>query len=159
MKRNIHDEAQRLIALGGGGLSNAEQDWLRTHVEQCDACRQYAQVVTEVVRTLRSVPIAADTRLVRATQMRLRFHAGRLQQMRQRLWFTAMACLGAGLSASLTGPFLWRMVAWLGQWAGVPTFLWKAGFLFFFVLPGLVVIVLLLDLGSRLMQGGGHSPR
>ena len=148
MTRNAHEEARGLIAMGGG-LSPAQHTWLRFHLQECEACRNYVETAEEMVRALRSLPLAADSRLVRATQMRVRFHAGRLQETRQRLWLMSMACLGVGLSATLTAPLLWRLFAWLGHWAGVSTLVWQAGFIVFSVAPALAVSVLLLARGTH----------
>ena len=156
MIRNAHDEARALIALGGA-ISDTQQDWLRAHLKQCEACHRYAQAVTDVVGALRSVPISADSRLVRASQMRVRFHARRLQQMRQRMWLVGLACMCVGLSATLTAPVLWRLFAWIGQMAGVPNVVWQVSFMFFFVLPGLVVAVFLLARGAHRMQDDRDS--
>ena len=156
MTRNAHDEARELIALGEG-LSEAQQARLRSHLSECETCRHYAEAANTVVRTLRSLPLAADSRLVRATQMRVRFHAGRLRETRQRLWLVSIACLGVGLSGTLTVPLLWRLFAWLGQWAGVPTLAWQAGFIFFSVAPALGVGVLLLARGTHVTNNGEQS--
>jgi len=156
MTRNAHDEARELIALGDG-LSGAQQAWLRAHLDECEACRHYAEAANRVVRTLRSLPLAADSRLVRATQMRVRFHASRLREMRERLWLVGMACLGVGLSATLTVPLLWQLFAWMGEWAGVSTLVWQTGFMFFFIAPALVVSVLLLARGTHLTNNGEQS--
>ena len=158
MTRNAHDEARELTALDEG-LSDAQQAWLRAHLDECEACRHYAEAVNGMVRTLRSVPFAADSRLVRATQMRVRFHASRLRETRERLWLVGMACLGVGLSATLTVPLLWRLFAWMGEWAGVSTVVWQAGFMFFFIAPALVVSVVLLARGNHVKsheQGSGQ---
>jgi predicted anti-sigma-YlaC factor YlaD len=155
MTRDTHDEARKLIALGES-LSDAQQVWLRSHLEGCEACRHYAEAVHGVVRTLRSMPLAADARLVRATQMRVRFHARRLRETRERMWLVAMACLGVGLSATLTIPLLWRLFAWMGEWAGVSTLVWQAGFVFFFFAPALVVSALLVARGTHLANDGEH---
>ena len=77
--------------------------------------------------------------------------------MRQRMWLVGMACLCVGLSATLTAPVLWRLFAWIGKMAGVPSVVWQASFMFFFVLPGLVVAVLLLARGAHRMQDGKDS--
>jgi predicted anti-sigma-YlaC factor YlaD len=146
MTRNAHDEARGLIALGDG-LSQAQHTWLRSHLDECEACRNYADAADEVIRSLRSLPLAADSRLVRATQMRVRFHADRLRQARQRMWLVGVACLAVGLSATVTAPFLWRLFAWLGAWVGVSAVVWQASFIFFFFAPALVVSVLLLARG------------
>jgi predicted anti-sigma-YlaC factor YlaD len=154
MTRDTHEEAQKLIALGKG-LPDAQQAWLRAHLDECEACRRYAD--GGMVRTLRSLPIAADARLVRATQMRVRFHASRLRETRERMWLVAMACLGVGLSATLSVPFLWRLFAWMGERAGVSTLVWQTGFMFFFIAPALVVSVLLLARGTHFTNNGDQS--
>jgi len=156
MTRNAHDEARELIALGEA-LSDTQQIWLRTHLDECEACRHYAEAANGVVRSLRSLPLAADSRLVRATQMRVRFHASRLRETRERLWLVGMACLGVGLSATLTVPVLWRLFAWMGEWAGLSTLVWQTGFIFFFIAPALAVSVLLLARGTHLTNDGERS--
>jgi predicted anti-sigma-YlaC factor YlaD len=152
-KPNAHDEARRLIALGGGAnateVSDAQQTWLRAHLAECEACRHYAEAANAVVSSLRSVPLAADARLVRATQMRVRFHASRLRETRERMWLVAVACMGVGLSATLTLPLLWRLFAWIGAWAGVSNWVWQAGFAFSWIAPALVVSALLLARGTH----------
>jgi predicted anti-sigma-YlaC factor YlaD len=149
MKQNQHDEAREVIALGGE-LTDAQQVWLRSHIDECESCRNYAESANQVVRSLRSVPVAADPRMVRATQMRVRFHASRLRESRERLWLVGMACLVVGLSATVTLPLLWRMFAWMGAWAGVSSWVWQAGFAFFWVAPALVVSALLVARGTHL---------
>src|SRR5437879_4542949 len=158
MTRDTHDDARELIALGEG-LSDARQSWLRAHLDECEACRQYAEAANGVVRTLRSLPLAADSRLVRATQMRVRFHASRLRETRERIWLVGMACLGVGLSATLTVPLLWRLFAWMGEWAGVSSWVWQAGFAFFWIAPALVVSAVLLARGNHLTSNGDQEWR
>ncbi len=153
MTRNAHDEARALIALGEG-LSNAQQAWLGAHLDECDECRHYAEAANRVVRALRSLPLAADSRLVRATQIRVRFHVNRLRETRERMWLVGMACLVVGLSSTLTVPFLWRLFAWMGEWAGVSTLVWQASFMLFFIAPALVVGMLLLSRGTHLLNNG-----
>jgi hypothetical protein len=154
--RDTHDQARELIALGEA-LLDGQQAWLRAHLDECEACRHYAEAANGVVRSLRSLPLAADSRLVRATQMRVRFHASRLRETRERLWLVGMACLGVGLSATLTVPVLWRLFAWMGEWAGLSTSVWQAGFIFFFIAPALAVSLLLLARGNYLTNNGERS--
>ena len=156
MTRSAHDEARELIALGEG-LSDTQQAWLRAHLQDCKACRDYEEAAGRVVRELRSLPFAADSRLVRATQMRVRFHASRLREARERLWLVGMACLGVGLSATLTVSLLWRLFAWIGERAGVSSLVWQTGFMFFFIAPALLVGVLLLARGTHLTNNGERS--
>jgi predicted anti-sigma-YlaC factor YlaD len=150
MTRDIHHEARELITLAGAkDLSDAQQSWLHAHLEECASCRDYAEAAGRVVTALRSVPLTADSRLVRATQMRVRFHASRLRETRERMWLVAMACLGVGLSATLTLPLLWRLFAWMGERAGVSTWIWEAGFMLFWIAPALVVSAVLLSRGAH----------
>jgi predicted anti-sigma-YlaC factor YlaD len=139
MTRDAHDEARELIAVGES-LSDTQQAWLRSHLDECEACRHYAEAAGRVVRALRSQPLTADSRLVRETG--------------ERLWLVGMACLGVGLSATLTVPFLWRLFAWLGEWAGVSSWVWQAGFAFLSIAPALVVSALLLARGTHLTSNG-----
>ena len=156
MTRNVHDKARELMAVGNA-LPDSQQVWLRAHLDECEPCRDYFEAANGVVRTLRSLPLAADARLVRATQMRVRFHASRLRETRERLWLVGMACLGVGLSATLTIPFLWRLFAWMGERAGVSALVWQTSFMFFFIAPALVVSVLLLARGTHLTNNGEQS--
>ncbi len=156
MTRDTHDEARELIALGEA-VSEAQQSWLRAHLEECASCRDYADAAGRAVAALRSMPLAADSRLVRATQMRVRFHASRLREARERAWLVGMACFGVGLSAALTAPFLWRLFAWMGERAGVSSVVWQAGFVSFFIAPALVVGLLLLARGTYLTNNGERS--
>jgi predicted anti-sigma-YlaC factor YlaD len=158
MTRPTHDEARKLIALGEA-LPDAQQGRLRAHLEECADCRQYAEAAGRVVAALRSVPLAADVRLVRATQMRVRFHASRLRETRERMWLVGIACLGVGLSATLTVPLVWRLFAWMGARAGVSSVVWQAGFAFFWIAPALVVSLLLLARGTHLTHNGENRWR
>lgn len=151
-----HDKARELIALGDG-VSQNEQAWLRAHLAGCEACREYGDRVSGMLRALRSTPVTADARLVRATQMRVRFHANRLRETRQRMWLVGLSCLGVGLSATLTAPLAWRLFAWLGAELGVSDVVWQAGFACFWVLPVLVVSVLLMARGTHLASDSGRS--
>jgi predicted anti-sigma-YlaC factor YlaD len=153
MTRNVHEEAQQWIALGDG-LAEAQRTMLDAHLKECADCRNYADAATRTIRALRSLPLAADSRLVRATQMRVRFHASRMRETRQRMWFVGVACLGVGLSAAVTAPFLWKLFAWMGELAGVSAPVWQAGFVFFWIVPALVVGVVLLARGTHLSDRG-----
>jgi len=156
MTQPAHDEARQLMALGKD-LSDAQQMWLRGHLAECAACRDYAEAAGGVVRALRSVPLAADSRLVRATQMRVRFHAERLRETRERMWLVGAACLGVGLSGALTAPLLWRLFGWMGEQAGVSSTVWQAGFAFFYIAPALMVSLLLLARGTHWSSNNERS--
>jgi|SRR5437667_12319017 len=154
MTQNAHDQTRKMIAAAGGEeLSEAQRSSLRAHLEMCAACRDYADVAGSVVRSLRSLSVAADSRLVRATQMRVRFHASRMRETRERMWLVGIACGCVGVSTAFTAPLLWRLFAWTGEWAGISTSVWQAGFLFFCIAPALVAGVVLL---ARGLYAGDH---
>jgi hypothetical protein len=156
MTQNHHDRARELLALGGirsQQLPADQQAWLQQHLEQCVPCQNFADAAERVVRNLRSLPIAADARLVRATQMRVRFHALRLRETRERMWLIAMASVGLGISAAFTAPLFWRLFAWMGEQAGVANPVWQAAFAFFWIAPAIGVSLMLLARGTHARHG------
>jgi predicted anti-sigma-YlaC factor YlaD len=151
MTRSEHERARELIASAGAEeLSHEQQTWLRTHLQECGACREYEEAAGRVVRALRSQPLAADSALVRATQMRVRSRALELRQQQERMWLVGLACVFVGLSAAVTTPLFWRAFEWMGERAGVSSPVWQASFAFFWMVPALVVSALLLARGTHL---------
>jgi hypothetical protein len=160
MTRNSHDQARELIALGGTdreGLSDDQQRWLRTHLGECEACLLYAEAASGLVRTLRSLPFAADSGLVQATQMRVRMRARALQQRRERLAFVAWSCALVAASSLLTTPLIWGGFEYLGRWTGLASPVWQVGFVLFWVAPTLAASLLFLAHGTHL--SGNGAPR
>ena len=156
MTRNAHDEAQELIALGEG-LSDAQQTWMRAHLDNCEACGHYAEAANRVVRALRSLPLAADSRLVRATQMRVRIRARDLRQRRERLLLVASSCALVAISSALTTPLVWQGFEWLGRWSQLPNPVWQVGFVLFWVAPTIAAGVLFLAHGTYLSGSNDAS--
>jgi predicted anti-sigma-YlaC factor YlaD len=154
--QSSHDEVRRLIATSGSDLSEAQQALLRAHLQDCGPCRDYAAATAEIVRALRSIPMAADRRLLFNTQARVRARAFALRQRQQWLTLVALACPAVGLSAAITTPLVWRAFQWMGTYAGISRLLWQAGFAFYCVAPALLVSVLLLLRGTHLADSG-HS--
>jgi predicted anti-sigma-YlaC factor YlaD len=159
MSRDVHQQAREWIALTGVdglGLGDAQHSQLQAHLRECDLCREYADTTSQVVRSLRSVPMAATPWLVRTTQARVRQHAQLLRQQRERLWMVGVACAGIGFSASVTIPIMWKVFSWLGSWAGVSTPVWETGFGVFVIAPALLVSVLLLARGTHVTDDAGR---
>jgi len=162
MTRDIHQQAREWIALTGAafngkdGLSETQQSQLQAHLRECDLCRQYAEATTQVIRTLRSVPMSATPALVRRTQTRVRQHALLLRQHKERLWMVGVACAGIGFSAAVTLPLMWKVFSWLGARAGVSSPVWETGFGVFVIAPALLVSVLLLLRGTHLTDDAGR---
>jgi predicted anti-sigma-YlaC factor YlaD len=153
MTRDLHEQARELIA--SGGLTDSQQSWLRTHMQDCESCRAYAQAADQVVRSLHSVPMAADRSLVRATQMRVRSRAQELQRRHERLWLVWMSCALVGLSAAITTPLLWRGFQWAGESVQVSNLVWQVGFAVFWITPALTAGVLLVARGTHFMESNG----
>jgi predicted anti-sigma-YlaC factor YlaD len=155
MTQSEHDRARALIALAGArdrdsAVASEEQTWLLAHLQECAACREYEEAAGRAVRALRSQPLAADSALVRATQMRVRARALELGRQRERFWLVCLSCSFVGISAAITTPLFWRAFEWMGAWAGVSSWVWQAGFAFFWIAPSLVAGALLLGRGTHL---------
>ncbi len=153
MKSNSHDEARRLIVLGDD-LADTQRAWLQTHLQECADCREYAEAAGRTVRAVRSQPLAADSSLVRITQMRVRSRALELRQHQERMWLVRTACALVGLSAAISTPLFWRAFAWMGEWAGASSWAWQSGFAFFWIVPALVVSAFLLARGTHWTHNG-----
>jgi hypothetical protein len=61
-----------------------------------------------------------------------------------------------GLSAAITTPLVWRAFEFMGTYAGLSRPLWQVVFVFYWMVPGLLVSVLLLLRGTHLADDG-HS--
>ena len=157
MNRDPHQQARELIAFGSQGLTDSQRAQLHAHLDECAACRDYAQAAEQLVRSLRSVPLAADRTLVCTTQMRVRRHATQLQQEQERLWLVWMSCILVGLSAAITTPLLWRGFQWLGEWARVSSPVWQVGFMVFWISPALAASLIFLARGIHLTDTNGTS--
>jgi predicted anti-sigma-YlaC factor YlaD len=154
MRQNTHDEARELIALGDD-LSDAQQSRLRTHLQECAACRVYAEAAGRAVRALRSQPLAADSALVQATQMRVRARAMELQRQQERLWVICVCCAAVTLGTAFTTAVLWRGFAWIGQQTQLPGPVWQIGLLALGLMPAIVAGILLLAQGTYLADHNG----
>lgn len=161
MTRNAHDEARELIAVAGANdkdLSGAQQTWLRAHLQDCVACRDYAEGAGRMVRALRSQPLAADSALVRATRMRVRSRVLELQRQQERLWVMCVCCFAVTLSTAFTTAVLWRGFAWVGQQARLPGPVWQIGLVVLGLMPTIVAGILLLARGTYLADHNGSLP-
>jgi predicted anti-sigma-YlaC factor YlaD len=156
MTRNEHERAQRLIALAGAeSASDQQQTWLRSHLQECPTCREYQEAATRVVSALRSQPLAADSSLVRATQIRVRSRALELQRQQERLWVVCVCCAAVTLSTAFTTAILWGGFAWMGQQARLSALAWPIGMAALGWLPAIVTGILLLARGTYLADHDG----
>lgn len=160
MTQSTHERARELIVLAGAeDLSDGqEQAWLRAHLQECVACRDYAEAAGRAVRALRSQPWAADSALVRTTQMRVRQRALELQRQRERLWVICVCCVAVTLGTICTTAALWRGLEWLGQQAQMPDPIWQIGLVALGWMPAIVAGILLLARGTHLADHNGSFP-
>ncbi len=143
MKQNSHDEVRRLIATVDSDLSEAQQALLNGHLQDCEPCREYAAATAEIVRAVRSVPLAADPMLVQNTQARVRARtiAMRQHNVQFRIW----AAFAVALSMSFVGSALVYQVAkFLTAPMHFDTAQVQAGVLVFWLLPSLCAALCML---------------
>lgn len=176
MTRSTHEQAQELIALagandraevwaggragdraGGNGISVAQQNWLRAHLEECAACRDYADAAGGVVRALRSQPVAADFSLVRATQMRVRSRALELRrQQRAALGDLRLLCRGDASDCLHDRGALARVC--VARPGGAPSrSVWQFGLLAVGLMPAIVTGILMLARGTYWADHNGST--
>jgi predicted anti-sigma-YlaC factor YlaD len=154
MTQGAHERAQELIALGET-LLDAQQSWLRAHLQACARCRDYAERAGRAVRALRSQPLAADSTLVRATQTRVRQRALELRRQQEWLWVVCVCCAAVTLSTAFTTAILWGGLAWMGQQARLSTPVWQIGLAALGWMPAIVTGILLLARGTYLADHDG----
>lgn len=151
MTNNDHVRARRMLALADAGqLPTADRAWLESHLEACDSCRAFAQDTGDVVRALRSIPVAADRTLVAATQMRVRLRARELRQRDERLWLVGVSCVAVTLAAAFTNLACWRGLTWLVERTHISAATWPVAFAALWIVPALAISVLLLAKGTHL---------
>jgi predicted anti-sigma-YlaC factor YlaD len=156
MTRSIHARAQKLIALAvAEQVSDGQQGWLRAHLQECGACRDYAEAARRAVRALRSHPVTADSALVRATQMRVHSRALELQRQQERLWVICVCCVAVTVVTAFTTAVLWRGFGWMGQQARLPGPVWQIGLVALGLMPAIVAGILLLARGTYLADHNG----
>lgn len=158
MTSDVHQRARSLIALGGPqALGADEQRWLDHHLQECESCSAYASNAREMIHALRSLPVAASSSLVSATQFRVRLRAQELRQRRERLWLVWMSCVLVTFSAGFTTIFAWRGWEWIGRQLQVSSLAWQVFFVLLWIAPVLVASLLLMAHGTHLADQSGAS--
>jgi predicted anti-sigma-YlaC factor YlaD len=156
--KDAHEQARGWIALGRAKeVGESQPNGLQAHLAECAECRDYAEAAERVVSALRSVPLAADSRLVRTTQMRVRARAQQLQQRQQRLIFVAASCALVAVSAALTTPLIWQGFEYLALRTQLPSLVWQVGFVLFWIAPTVAASLLFLGHGTHLSGSSNGS--
>ena len=139
MSENPHARAQQLLAQSLiEGLAPAEQTWLDSHLRQCEACSRETASTRELLRALRTVPIAAPHDLAARTQMRVRLRAQQATQTSDSnlvLWVLTAASWLLGV---FSAPLVWRGFAWVGTQLNLPKPVLELGFVLWWAIPALI---------------------
>lgn len=152
MNTESHARAEQLIAQERvEGISQAEHDWLSTHLQDCTSCAEHARQTEHALRTMRAMSIPLPSGLASRTQFRVQL---RLQELRERepkrraLW---VACAVSWVFGIASAPYVWRLFQWFGERTGVPKLVWELGFGLWWTIPAMFVLVVLLT--EKVRQG------
>lgn len=150
MSETVHERALRLIAQARvEGIADAENVWLRAHLEECELCAESARSTDRALQMMRTAAIALPSGLAKRTQFRVRLRAQQLQEReprRRALWF---ACAVSWVFGIFTAPYVWNLFQWFGKRAGMPKLVWEVGFGLWWTIPALFAIVVVILEGSR----------
>jgi len=139
MSENPHARAQQLFAQSLiDGLAPAEQAWLDSHLRQCEACSRETASTRELLRALRTVPVAVPHDLAARTQMRVRLRAQQATQTSDSnlvLWVLTAASWLLGV---FSAPLVWRGFAWVGTQLNLPKPVLELGFVLWWAIPALI---------------------
>jgi anti-sigma factor RsiW len=144
MSYDVHARAEQLIdAWRVEGISAADREWLDGHLEECDRCRARAQANDRALQRLRSLPMRVSPRLVKVTQARVHLRARELSENQVRMRALWISCALSWILGVASAPLLWRAFQWVGHLAALPTVIWEAGFVLWWLLPPGAVAALL----------------
>jgi hypothetical protein len=139
MSENVHDRALQLIAQGRvEGIAEADNAWLRAHLEECDFCTEQARQTDRALRLMRTAAISLPDGLASRTQFRVRLRAEELREHgpgQKLLWTLAGVSWALGIASA---PWVWRAFEWVGQRTGAPKLIWEAGFVMWWAVPALL---------------------
>jgi hypothetical protein len=149
MSPDPHAAARKLIAQERvEGLPDTDREWLLRHLDECAACAGEAEATGRALRAFRAIPVSLPPGLASRTQSRVYLRA--IERRKHRgSWAVWAACAISWAVGIASAPFVWRMFRWLGAETGLPEPLWKAGFLFWWIVPALVTVAVVLIEGWR----------
>jgi hypothetical protein len=145
MNASTHDRARQLIAQERiEGVAAVDHAWLTTHLHSCAECANFAQETAAALGSLQTVHVALPAGLAERTQFRVSLRAQQLnlrEPQRRALWVAAAVSWAGGIASA---PLVWRLFAWLGEYAHAPKIVWETGFALWWIVPALVASVVLL---------------
>jgi len=146
--QQYHDEHQIASALTSKflveGLAQHEQQWLDSHLENCEACVAKAKEVQQQLQGLHGASVAASSVLVRSTQLRVRARAAQLRRQEDRMRPVWIAITMAFCWMVFTSPVLWEGFQWLGERGYLPSLVWQTGFALALLMPAAAICAIAL---------------
>ena len=139
MSGDVHAKARRLLAEAHiEGISSEDREWLDDHIEHCAACGQLAQATGQAIDSWRAVSVSLPPALATRAQMRVYLRARELRKRRTSGWALWAACGISWAAGIASAPYIWRGFEWVGHEVGLPSLLWKMGFVLWWTVPALV---------------------
>jgi anti-sigma factor RsiW len=141
-----HQRAERLVleaSVEAQALSPSDQSWLERHLEGCERCAALARSTTGAIEQLRGVSVAVDPELVARTRLLVKFRTRELERGHSWLLPVWILCGLSWVIGIVTAPLVWRGFEWMGHRAGLPTLVWAGGFVLWWAVPALAVLLLL----------------
>jgi hypothetical protein len=135
---NEHARAEELATLRVAGMiSDAENQWLDTHLDHCCACAAEAEQTLAAISALKTVSISARAQLVQNTQRQVRNRCLQTRQRRRRMRPVWVSSALASAWMACAAPYLWQSFDLTGHWLHIPDLLWQMGFLVTWFTPAL----------------------
>jgi predicted anti-sigma-YlaC factor YlaD len=140
MSEHLHKHTRQLLAAARvEGISDAEQAWLETHMQECVQCGEYASSLERTIRGVRSLAAPPDPALVETTRRRVHFRARELREHEARTRALWLSCALSWILGAFSAPLLWRGFEWIGHRIALPDLVWQTGFLLWWFVPAAVV--------------------
>jgi hypothetical protein len=120
------------------GISQAEREWLSTHVQDCARCARLARQTDQALRGFRTAAIPLPSGLASRTQFRVRLRAEELREhglRRKLVWVIAGVSWALGIASA---PWVWHAFEWVGHRTGAPKLIWEVGFVMWWAVPALL---------------------
>jgi hypothetical protein len=156
MSTNIHERAMQLIAQARiEGMLEADNAWLRAHLEECDFCAEHARNTDRALRLLRTAAIPLPDGLASRTQFRVRLRAMELREREPRQQFLWITCGVSWVLGVATAPYVWRIFQWVGQLTGAPKIVLQLGFGLWWAIPALIAGAVMLIENARQANATG----
>jgi hypothetical protein len=135
---NEHARAGELACSRVAGIiTEAESQWLGSHLARCPACAAEAEQTLIAISTLKTVSISAGSQLVQNTQRQVRNLCVQTRQRRRRLRPVWVSSALASAWMACATPYLWQSFDLTGHWLHIPDLLWQMGFLVTWFTPAL----------------------